>query len=117
MTRHQLPLPDYDELPLGALRHRMRALSAAEVRQLQEHERAHAHRIHVLELLSSRLDELEHGATPSPGSQESVPEATGHARHSSPVHPGGSPEPIHPPPHGMTGQQGRAKGNRPRRQG
>ncbi len=115
MSHVQLPLRDYDELPVGALRHRMRALSSGQVKQLYDHERAHAHRAQVLELLSSRLTELERGATPSEGSQEFVPEAADHGRRGSPVHPSGSPQSIHPPPHGAEAQHGKPKANRPRK--
>ncbi|MFR9731772.1 hypothetical protein ACL03H_21290 [Saccharopolyspora sp. MS10] len=107
MTERGLPLPDYDELPLGTLRHRMRALDEDALRQLLEHERAHANRTPVLELLTSRLDELERGATPSSGSQEQMPEVAEHKRSGSPVGPSGPAEPGRPTAHGTVGQTGK----------
>ena len=58
----ELPLPDYDQLPLNELRHRIRALDEGQLRRLFEHEEAHGNRIPVLELLHARLRELTHGA-------------------------------------------------------
>src|SRR4051812_31243262 len=39
----ELPLPDYDQLPLNELRHRIRALDEGQLRRLFEHEEAHGH--------------------------------------------------------------------------
>ena len=107
MSEQELPLPDYDELPLGTLRHRMRALTEDEVRQLLDHERNHANRVPVIELLTSRLGELEKGASPSTGSQTETPEVTGHKRAGSPVTPAGPREAGRPVPHGTIGETGK----------
>lgn len=107
MSQQELPLPDYDELPLGTLRHRMRALSEEEIRLLLEHERNHADRVPVIELLTSRLGELEQGATPSPGSQTEMPEVAEHKRAGSPVTPSGPRETGRPTPHGTIGETGK----------
>jgi hypothetical protein len=83
MPDHDLPLPDYDQVPLGDLRHRIRSLDEAGVRTLADHERAHGDRVPVLQLLDARLAELRDGAEPAPGDPRQAP----------PVHgtPGGSP--------------------------
>ncbi|WP_243791842.1 hypothetical protein [Saccharopolyspora gloriosae] len=107
MAQQELPLPDYDELPLGTLRHRMRALNADELRTLLDHEREHADRTPVIALLTSRLDELAQGATPSPGSQEEMPEVAEHKRTGSPVTPSGPAEPGRSTGHGTVGQTGK----------
>lgn len=107
MSEQGLPLPDYDELPIGTLRHRMRALDADEIRTLLEHERGHAARVPVTTLLTSRLDELERGATPSPGSQEEMPEVSEHKRTGSPVTPSGPAQPGRSTAHGTIGQTGK----------
>lgn len=103
----QLPLPDYDELPLGTLRHRMRALNEDEIRALLDHERGHAARAPVIVLLTSRLDELRQGATPSSGSQEQMPEVAEHKSAGSPVTPSGPAEPGRSTGHGTVGQTGK----------
>lgn len=63
----ELPLADYDHLTLGALRSRLAKLEAADLVQLLDYERAHAHRLPVVLLFENRLRKL--GATvpePSP---------------------------------------------------
>lgn len=87
MTEQPLPLPGYDELPVGALQHRIRALNIGELDQLIEHEHAHANRTPVLELLQHRHHELEQGATPSPGPEDEPVDTPDHQRGSSPVAP------------------------------
>ncbi|WP_329131653.1 hypothetical protein [Streptomyces sp. NBC_00670] len=107
-----LPLPDYDHLPLGGLESRIRSLSSDEVETLLAYERAHAHRVPVVELLGTRLDRLRAGAEPTSGDPGAVrPEQGGH-RTGSPVSPATSPQPMSPPPHGTPDQRGRPKGNR-----
>jgi hypothetical protein len=74
--RHELPLPDYDHLPLGSIQTRIRALDEAGLEQLLAYEQAHAHRLPVLEVFEHRLEELRHGAQPSGGTPDAVvPEA------------------------------------------
>jgi hypothetical protein len=63
----ELPIPDYDQLPLNDLRHRIRALEEGPLRALFDHETAHGNRIPVLEVLHARLKELTHGGEPSSG--------------------------------------------------
>jgi hypothetical protein len=85
MPDTELPLPDYDHLPQGALMHRIRALSAEELRRLRAYESEHAARVAVLELFDSRLAQLAQGAEPSGGDQEQPPEAPPGPAGGSPV--------------------------------
>jgi len=107
-----LPLPDYDQLPIGSLASRVRALTAEDVEELLAHERTHADRPLVIELLTHRLEELEAGAKPTPGDPQGLrPEhREGHA--GSPVSPATSPQPSGPPPHGTPDQPGKPKADR-----
>ena len=77
--RHaDLPLPDYDHLPLPSLLQRVRTLDADGVRELLAYERAHGDRLPVIEALGQRLDELHGGAEPSGGSPSGdAPEKAG----------------------------------------
>lgn len=56
MTHHDLPLPDYDNLPSGSLESRVRTLSEGGVKQLLGYEREHANRIQVIQMLEGRLE-------------------------------------------------------------
>jgi hypothetical protein len=103
MTHHELPLPDYDQLALGDLRHRVRTLDADAVRRLVEHEEAHGNRLPVLEVLRNRLTGLENGAEPSGGDPAATPGVTG-AAGGSPVEPKTGAEPNTPLRHGVAGQ-------------
>jgi hypothetical protein len=67
-SRTDLPLPDYDHLPLGSLTHRVRTLDGAEVATLLDYEREHGQREPVITILEERLSALERGAEPSGGS-------------------------------------------------
>jgi hypothetical protein len=68
MTEHdQLPLPDYDHLPIGGLASRIRTLDAAGVQTLLDYEKAHGNRLQVVQILRNRLSALESGAQPSGG--------------------------------------------------
>lgn len=72
-----LPLTDYDQLPITELRHRIRALDEPQLRTLFEHETEHGNRIPVLEVLHARLRELTHGAEPSAGDPDKAPGVSG----------------------------------------
>ena len=54
-----LPVPSYDELSIASLRARLRALDAAQVRDLLDYERAHASRANVITMFERRLAKLE----------------------------------------------------------
>lgn len=114
MAEHTtLPLHDYDHLPIGGLESRIRSLTADEIEQLLAHERTHAHRVPVTELLTARLEQLRSGAEPTSGSPSAVrPEGAGKPNAGSPVSPATSPQPSSPPPHGTPDQRGWPKGNR-----
>ncbi|MGW7258742.1 hypothetical protein [Streptomyces sp. NPDC054834] len=108
-----LPLPDYDQLPIGSLESRVRSLGIEEVEELLAHERSHADRPLVSELLERRLEQLRAGAEPTSGDPRGLrPERSeGHAA-GSPVSPATSPQPSSPPPHGTPDQPGKPKGDR-----
>jgi hypothetical protein len=63
----ELPLPDYDHLPQGALESRVRTLDAAGVEALLAYEQAHGDRLPVVQVLQRRLEALRSGATPTGG--------------------------------------------------
>jgi hypothetical protein len=67
ISRSELPIPDYDHLPEGSLTHRIRTLDADALRMIISYERAHADRLHVLQVLEHRLGQLDAGAQPSGG--------------------------------------------------
>lgn len=97
-----LPLPDYDDLPVGAIESRAKALDAAGVRQLLDYERSHADRPQVIQVLEHRLEMLESGAaTPSGGSPDAIaPEAGSPTSHGSPASPDSQGPPQNAPAHG-----------------
>jgi hypothetical protein len=68
MTHHELPLPDYDNLPTGSIESRIKTLGMKDVRTLLDYEHDHAHRIQVVQLLERRVAELDAGAEPTGGS-------------------------------------------------
>lgn len=103
MTHHELPVPDYDQLPLAELRHRVRSLAEPDLRALVDHEREHGARVPVLEMLQARLDELRAGAQPSPGDPAATPGVAGRSG-GSPVDESTAAEPTTPLRHGKAEQ-------------
>ncbi len=99
----ELPIPDYDQLSLPDLRHRVRSLEEGPLRRLFDHETEHGNRIPVLEVLHARLKELHDGAEPSPGDPAKTPRVTG-ARGDSPVSEATAASPRPPLRHGDAGQ-------------
>ncbi|MEU3192801.1 hypothetical protein ABZ686_19690 [Streptomyces sp. NPDC006992] len=96
-----LPLPDFDQLPAGAVEHRIRPLSGEDVQRLLDHERAHANRTQVVHFLTARLDELAAGAEPTGGDpQGERPERSDGASGRSPAAPDTAAEPSEPLRHG-----------------
>lgn len=71
-ARSDLPLPDYDHLPVNALGHRVRTLDSDEVATLLAYEREHANRVPVVTVLEQRLAALREGAEPTGGSPTAV---------------------------------------------
>jgi hypothetical protein len=99
-TEHdELPLPDYDHLPVGSLASHISALTEEEVGRLVDYERAHGNRLPVLQVLEHRLTALQSGAEPSGSVPDSLPEIGGTAGGSK-VSPATSGPPINPPSHG-----------------
>ncbi len=97
----ELPLPDFDHLPIGSLQGRIRSLDADGLEQLLAYEHAHGDRLPVVQLLEQRLTAVREGAPLSGGDPtadapelQHAPQAGGQA----------SPEtqgpPINPPSHG-----------------
>jgi hypothetical protein len=103
--RSELPIPDYDHLPVGSLAHRIRTLDAAGLEQLLDYERAHAHRAAVVTLLTQRLDDVRAGAEPSPGDPAGrQPEHAPAPAAQSPGNPAASPVNNQPLRHGVAEQ-------------
>ena len=105
------PLPGYEGMQLGMLRHRIRSLQEEELRRLIAYEREHAARTGVLEVLTTRLEALEQGAEPSEGDQDFQPEAAPPPDGGSPVGPASAAPQSNPPPHGVPAQPARPKGD------
>jgi len=83
VTDTDLPIPDYDQISLGDLRHRIRALDLQQLTAVLTYEAGHAARVPVLEVLEARQREMDAGAQPSPGDPANAPRVAGT--------PGGSP--------------------------
>jgi hypothetical protein len=101
---HDLPLPDYDGLPLGAIESRVRTLDETGVGELLGYEQTHANRVQVVQVLERRLVSLQQGATePSGGSPSALaPEATGtSAEGPEQAAPAREGPPQNPPSHGV----------------
>lgn len=97
----QLPLPDYDHLPLGSLESRIRSLDADAVGTLLAYERAHADRLPAVQVLERRLAGLRAGAETSGGSAGAeTPEVPDAADAGSAVSPATEGPPVNPPSHG-----------------
>ncbi|SDY62953.1 hypothetical protein SAMN05661080_04096 [Modestobacter sp. DSM 44400] len=103
MTQHDdLPLPDYDHLPVGSLTSRIRTLSAAQLATVLRYEREHADRVQVVAALTYRLEQLNSGdAEPSGGApdaaqSEAAPAPAGGSAASTAT----SGPPVNPPSHG-----------------
>lgn len=109
--RRDLPLPDYDHLPVTSLQHRVRSLSSDQVQQLIDYEEAHARRVPALEVLRQRLEQLAEGAQPSEGTHDVLPEEAPGTSHGSPASPETSGASSNPPPHGVPHQPGKPKGD------
>jgi hypothetical protein len=101
---HDLPLPDYDGLPLGAIESRTRTLDEVGVGELLDYEQTHANRVQVVQLLEQRLLSLRRGAAePSGGSPIGLaPETTGtSAEGPEQAAPASEGPPQNPPAHGV----------------
>jgi hypothetical protein len=102
MTEHdQLPLPDYDHLPVDGLASRIRTLDAAGLETVLEYERAHANRLQVVTIMENRLTALREGAQPS-GGDPAAPavDDPAHAAGGSKVSEATTGPAMNPPSHG-----------------
>ena len=102
MTEHdQLPLPDYDHLPVEGLTSRIRTLDAAGLETVLEYERAHANRLLVVTVMENRLTSLREGAQPSGGDPAAAAaDDPVHASTGSKVSEATSGPPMNPPSQG-----------------
>jgi hypothetical protein len=103
MTEHnELPLPDYDHLPTGSLQGRVRSLTTAQVRTLLDYEQDHANRPLVVQILQTRIRQLDEGAEPTGGSPDAErPEAAPAAEAPPQASPETTGPPINPPSQGV----------------
>ncbi|MDP9417000.1 MAG: hypothetical protein M3P48_04035, partial [Actinomycetota bacterium] len=81
----ELPLHDYDHVPLATLASRVRTLDVTGLGAVLGYEREHGNRLPVVQVLEARLDQLRNGAEPSAGSAtaatpEAAPAAAGMSR-------------------------------------
>ena len=95
----ELPLPDYDHIPLGTLPTRITALDEEGVSTLLAYEREHGNRLPVTQVLEQRIEALRNGAEPSGSVAQDLPEVTRHQT-GSPVSPATSGPPVNPPSQG-----------------
>ena len=97
----QLPLPDYDHLPVGSLESRIRSLDPDALEALLSYERAHGDRLPVVQVLENRLAAVRGGAETTSGSPLA---ATPEVQHAPPPASGASPAtegpPVNPPSQG-----------------
>jgi hypothetical protein len=101
MPERDLPLHDYDHLPVGSLISRIRTLDATGLQTLLDYEKGHANRIQVVSAMQTRLGSLKDGAQPSGGDPGEVTPETAPAPDSgSPVSAATAGPPINPPSHG-----------------
>lgn len=98
----QLPIPDYDHLPIGGLTSRIRSLDEAGVQTLLDYEKAHGNRAPAMTVLQNRLNSLKQGAQPSGGDPAAVPtpEAPPGAPGASKVSEATTGPPVNPPSQG-----------------
>jgi hypothetical protein len=102
----QLPIPDYDHLPVGSLAHRIRTLDEDGLTALLDHERAHGNRLPVVQLIEQRLSAIRSGeAEPSGGDPAAAqPEQAPAPAGGSAVQEGGETDNNQPLRHGVAGQ-------------
>jgi hypothetical protein len=101
MSTDELPIPDFDHLPLGDLSSRIRSLDVEAVSTLIDFELTHGHRVPVLQVLGTRREELAGGATPSSGDPAAFdPQRPPRPAGGSPVGPATTGPKINPPSQG-----------------
>lgn len=95
----ELPLPDYDHLPVGVLGSKITGLDGTGLQRLLDYERAHGNRLPVVQVLENRLEALRQGAEPSGAVPSASPEVSETSAGSA-VSPETSGPPINPPSQG-----------------
>jgi hypothetical protein len=99
--RTDLPLPDYDHLPVGSLTSRIRTLDADGLQAVLSYETAHANRVQVVSAMNHRLAELKAGTQPSGGDPAAAqPEHAAPPAGGSEVSTATAGPPVNPPSHG-----------------
>lgn len=101
ISHDELPLPDYDHVPVGSLGPRIAPLDRSAVETLLAYERAHGNRAPVVQVLESRLTELAEGAEPTGGSPGGATPENRSAPGGSPVEPTTEGPRINPPSQGV----------------
>jgi hypothetical protein len=86
-ARGELPLPDYDHIPLGTLPSRITSLDEGGLEALLAYEREHGNRLPVTQVLEQRLQAVRGGAELADDSAQSMPEM-GQGQTGSRVSPG-----------------------------
>ncbi|MBF4614588.1 hypothetical protein [Curtobacterium sp. VKM Ac-1376] len=100
MTDRELPIPDFDHVPLGNLSEHLTALDREQLGVLLEHETEHGGRLPVLERIRHRIEALDGGAEPTGSVPEHLPEVSAGAPSPSVVTPATAGPKINPPSHG-----------------
>lgn len=101
MPERDLPLKDYDHLPVGSLTSRIRKLDVEDLTTLLDYERAHGNRFQVVTVMESRLTSLKNGAQPSGGDPAAGgADAPADAQAGSKASEATSGPPVNPPSHG-----------------
>jgi hypothetical protein len=110
MPEDEFPIVDYDQLPIGDLRHRIRSLTRRQLEAVFSYEEQHGRRTPVMEILAFRLEQLADGAEPAGADQRNAPGVTSTPA-GSPVGPADGPEDHTPVRHGVYQQTpGRRRG-------
>ncbi|QVG64657.1 hypothetical protein JG551_001985 [Curtobacterium flaccumfaciens pv. flaccumfaciens] len=101
MTDRDLPIPDFDHVPLGNLTEHLTALDREQLQVLLDHEHAHGARLPVLERIRHRIEALDGGAEPTGSMPEHLPETSAGASAPADVTPATAGPTINPPSHGV----------------
>ncbi|SDQ88722.1 hypothetical protein SAMN02800687_2969 [Curtobacterium sp. UNCCL20] len=101
MTGRELPLPDFDHIPLGNLAEHVVPLDRDQLGVLVDHETAHGNRLPVLEVLRHRIAALDDGAEPTGSVPDQLPEVSGATPAPAEVSPATAGPKINPPSQGV----------------
>jgi hypothetical protein len=99
VTHQELPVPDYDHLPLATLRDRIRSLTEEQLAVLVAHEEEHGARLPVLEAFRTRREQLAAGSPRSGGDPAGAQPEHAPAPEGPPAPVSDAP-PVNPPSHG-----------------